>query len=246
MNLLVIGASSDIGISTIEKVVDKYDYILAHYRNENDKFVNLCNKYNDRIIKIKADLENNEDINNMIACIMKTNILPDHILHLAAKICINEHFHKMSFEEIYDSVSVGLFSLCRLTKPFIKNMINNRNGKIVVMLSRVIETLPPYCSQYIMTKYAMLGYIKALASEYNEKNILFYGISPDWINTKYILNQPDIVVNNYINKSKRKKLLESTEVANIIEDVLLNDKLENGTNLLIDEEMVIYHEYYKY
>ncbi len=69
--LLVLGASSDIGLALIESVIDKYDLIWATYRTVNDRLDKLAAGYPDVIRTIRADLSAKEDISNLISTIRR-------------------------------------------------------------------------------------------------------------------------------------------------------------------------------
>lgn len=235
MNLLIIGASSDIAMAAINALHNKYENIIATYRNKNNKFENLCKTHNN-IVPIQVDLNNNDSIQQLISKIYAMNLIPTHILHCAAPICENQHFHKMDLMDISDALQIGLLSLCQITQPFLAEMSKKKNGKIIVILSDVINDVVPYCSQYIISKYAMLGYVKSMASEYGKRNVYINGISPGWTDTKYISNQPELLIEQKINSSKLKRLYKPEEVSHVIEYLLL-DKSQaiNGENILLDD-----------
>ena len=50
--LLITGASSDVGIELIKKVINKFDFILAHYVKDDAKLLELKKKFRDKIILI--------------------------------------------------------------------------------------------------------------------------------------------------------------------------------------------------
>ena len=59
--LLIIGASSDIGIDLI-KNMDKECLILAHYNNSDKKLLALSKKIDNKIVMLKANLSLEADI----------------------------------------------------------------------------------------------------------------------------------------------------------------------------------------
>ena len=66
----------------------------------------------------------------------------------------------------------------------------------------------------------MLGLVKALATEYAPKGITVNGISPAWVNTKYIDNQPDILKEQAAMNSPMGRNLEVAEIIPTIEYLL--------------------------
>ena len=47
--LLVIGASSDIGMALIDKIYNDYDYIIGHYNKLNEKLKKLKEKIGQKL-----------------------------------------------------------------------------------------------------------------------------------------------------------------------------------------------------
>lgn len=63
MTLLVLGASSDMGMYFIKSTYQRYDKIIAHYRTMNTELNDLGEKIGrDRISLLKADLAVEEDV----------------------------------------------------------------------------------------------------------------------------------------------------------------------------------------
>ena len=193
--LLVIGASSDIGMSTITKMEKDYDLIIAHYNHMNDKLEELKNNYNDKIKLIQADLLDDVQVDNMLTELKSMDEVITHMLHLPAIPCSNAKFHKIKWDIFQDEMKVSVKSLVRICQAILPPMMKEKYGRIVVMLSFVVDGMPPkYCSNYITTKYALLGLMKALAVEYADKGITVNGVSPAWVETKYLTNQPDYLI----------------------------------------------------
>lgn len=63
------------------------------------------------------------------------------------------------------------------------------------MLTSCTENVPPkYLSPYVTVKYALLGLMKSLAAEYAEKGITVNGVSPDMMETRFLSEVSDIIV----------------------------------------------------
>ena len=86
----------------------------------------------------------------------------------------------------------------------------------------------------VITKYAMLGAVKALAAEYAEKGITVNGVSPAWVETKYLRNQPDFLIEQNAANSPLGRNLTVDDVIPAIE-YLLSDGAAcvNGQNLTV-------------
>ena len=81
--ILIIGASSDIGIDLI-KNIDEDALILAHYNSSNKGLSELSNIIDKELVMIKADLSKEDEIISMIEDVEKKYGIPNKIIHLAA------------------------------------------------------------------------------------------------------------------------------------------------------------------
>ncbi len=232
--LLVIGASSDMGTATIEKVISEYDYVIAHFRHMNEKLQSVCNENKDKVILIQADLSVDEEVLELIEKVKESNLTPTHIIHFPAPLCMNQRFNKIKWDVFQKEFDISVKSIVLILQQFLPIMAKNRFGRVILMLSFVIESAPAYCSNYVVTKYALFGLVKSLASEYASKGITVNGISPAWVDTKYISNQPDVLVEQNISASPIGRILNVNDIVPTIEYLLSEGaSCVNGQNISI-------------
>lgn len=236
MTLLVIGASSDMGMSLIRRVQNNYKKIIAHYAHMNDKLVELQEQVgSEKMTLVQADLTKEEDIIQFIGEVRTICDCPSHIVHFPAPVCNNAKFHKIEWEVFQREYDISLKSAVLILQAFLPRMAKVRYGRVLFMLSYVVNNVAPaYCSNYVVTKYALLGLMKALATEYASKGITVNGISPSWVNTKYIDNQPDILKEQNAASSPLGRNLEVDDIVPAME-FLLSDGASciNGENITI-------------
>lgn len=233
--LLILGASSDMGCALMERVAEGYDFIIGHYNHMNDKLQNCQRALGEKLILIKANLGGAEQVQHFIEEVRQKNILPTHIIHFAAPQCENKQFHKIEWDVFQRELDVSLKSVILVLQAFLPHMARLRRGRVILMLSFVVNNAPPkYCANYVVAKYALLGLVKALASEYAEKHITVNGVSPAWVHTKYIDNQPDLLIEKNAAESPLGRILDVSEVLPTIE-YLLSDGAEcvSGQNIVI-------------
>lgn len=233
--LLVIGASSDVGSALIKAVAEKYDIILSHYNQSEDVIENMRGEFGNKIIPIQADLGVYLSVVAMIEQIRKLGYMPNHIVHIAAPKAANLKFQKESVRAFEDAFIVCVQSLVTILQAFLPDMVKKRSGKIVLMLSSYTEGMPPRGqSAYVTVKYALLGLMKCLAVEYADKGITVNGISPDMIETDFLSEVPEMIVEMHAAKSPMKRNLSVMDVVPSFE-YLLSDhaNMVTGVNLLI-------------
>ncbi|MEG1301215.1 MAG: SDR family oxidoreductase [Erysipelotrichaceae bacterium] len=194
--LLVTGATSDIGTALIRKIHENYKYIIAHYNNKNDNFVKLENDLGDKFIAIHANFLDEEETLEFSKKIIDLGMIPTHFIHLPAFPFHFIKFAKTNWNDFEKEFSIGFRSATIICQSLLPLMVKNGGGKIILMLSYNLINQPvmKYVIPYTTSKYAMLGLMKGLASEYANKNITVNGISPSIINTKYIKRMPEVVI----------------------------------------------------
>lgn len=193
--LLVTGASSDVGMALIREIGGNYKKIWTQYRSGSDGIAELQKTFGDVIIPIQADFTSEESTQAMIESITASGDLPDHIVHLPAPKAKNLQFHKASWEGFQEEINVSLRSVTEIMMAFLPKMAKKKSGKVVFMLSAYTMGMPPkFQSIYVTSKYALLGLMKSLATEYAGKGITVNGVSPEMIETKFLSELPELIV----------------------------------------------------
>ncbi len=203
--ILIIGASSDIGLALIENI-DEDCLILAHYNNSHDKLLTLSKKIKNELVMLKADLSSENEIKELLNVIEANYGTPNKIVHLAAPKLMNIWFKDVSWSDFQNDIDISLKSLVMILSRFLPKLAKEKRGKVVCMLSSVVLNIPPKAmSQYTTAKYAILGLVKSLAIEYSNKNIQINAISPSMIETKFLenLNEKLVELNAYNHPLKR-------------------------------------------
>jgi len=234
---LVTGASSDIGMAFIRDVAAKYNNaeFFAHYRTESIEMAALQNEFPNRITPIKADLSDINAVISIIETVKSAKKIPTHILHLPAGRIRHVRFNKTRWEDINEEIHVSVHSLFEVLKEFLPVMANNRYGKVVVMLTSCTKNMPPkFLANYTIAKYTLMGLMKSAAAEYEGKGLFINGISPDMVETKFLSNLDERIVElNASNSAKGHNLAISEVVAGI--NFLLSDDINcmTGENLFL-------------
>ncbi len=233
--LLVTGASSDVGVQLITEVAKNYDYIIAHHVNDNDKLVTLKEKLGDKLVLIYGNFLDEKGTNQFVEEIKNTGKIPTHIVHLPAGKCENIKFGKMSWENFNKDINIALRSLVIILNNFLPIMAQKKEGKVVVMLTSYTLNIPPkFLSSYVTTKYALLGLVKALANEYAGKGITINGVSPSMMETKFLENIPDLIIQQNAINSPTGKNLSVNDVIPMFKFLLSDDaNCITGQNMAI-------------
>lgn len=232
--LLIIGASSDIGCELI-KSIEEECLILAHYNSSNERLLHLSKIISNQLVPLKADLSSETDIIDFLNNIESNYGIPNKIVQLAATKLENIRFKDACWNDFEKDINISLKSSFLILNKFLPKLAIEKRGKVVIMLSSCVVCVPPKAlSHYTTIKYALLGLFKSLASEYGDKNIQINAISPSMIETKFLnnINEKLVELNAYNNPLKRNANVQ--DITPIIK-MLLSEESDyiNGINIPI-------------
>ncbi len=211
--LLITGASSDVGVELITQVFNEYDYIIAHHIGDNSKLLDLKEKLADKLILLEGNFLDEDDTYKFVEKIKESGKIPTHIVHLPAGKYENMKFTKLTWNKFKTDLDICLRSLVIILNSFIPNMVKNKYGKIIVMLTSCTTNIPPkYVASYVTSKYSLLGLVKALSNEYADKGIRVNGISPTMMETKFLQSIPELIVQQNAMNSPTGKNLSVSDV----------------------------------
>lgn len=231
--ILITGANSEIASSYVKQNEDAYDLMIAHYGHRKDRVEELMGHYGSKIIPICADLSNVDNVDNLVAILNDFEI--NEYLHIAAPGLRHMRFAKGKIQEFELEMQVVYWSFLRICQCIIPGMAKRGEGRILAILTEyTITNQPPYLSHYISSKFALLGLIKSLASEYATKGIRVNGISPGMIETDFISKLPHYVIDDNAKATLRGSNLNPSDLLPVI-TYLLSENSEgiNGQNLLL-------------
>ena len=194
---LVVGASSEVGLALIRDILSKNEEvsILAHFAHSNDLLIQICQEFKTAdITLIQADLEKQEDTDKLTEKILEWGC-PDAVIYLPAGKFEYMKAKNLSWDRMERELSISVRGFALICKAVLPLMAKQKYGKVAVMLTEYTLGMPPkFMSHYITAKYALLGFIKAMASEYGEKGININALSPAMMETKFLSNIDERIV----------------------------------------------------
>jgi 3-oxoacyl-[acyl-carrier protein] reductase len=198
--LLITGASSDIGIELIRQLTSwgiwsSEGTILAHTRSGEERLLALTREIPalaGRLKVLRADFAVDADLVSMIEQIRAEFGFPSHLVHLAAPGLQLGKVADLNWASFLNDLKVQVGSLGALLRAFLPAMARaNQRCKVVVMLSSVTLASPPqFMTQYVTTKYALLGLFRAVAAEYADRPVCINAVSPSMTETRFLAAIP--------------------------------------------------------
>ncbi len=234
---VITGASSDIGTAFLEEL-EKYSKekvnAFCQYHTNVGKLEDMKQRFTKVAIHTMAcDLSDPEQTAGWISDLNGQGCKPTHILHLAAGKFHYLRLKEFSWDKTLTELQIQVNTLGQLFRTFLPEMASRQYGKIAVMLTAYTIGVPPkYMADYLIVKYAMLGLVKAAASEYSGKGITINGLSPNMVETKFLegIDKRLIQINGEKSAMRRNATLD--EVIAGLRFLLSDDSsYMNGVNL---------------
>lgn len=120
-------------------------------------------------------------------------------------------------------------SIVLILQEFIASMAKNRYGRIVFMLTGNTKNIPAkYQTSYVTVKYALLGLMKSLSVEYMDRSITVNGVSPDMMETKFLSELPELIIEQNRERSPLGRNIYVEEVVPVIR-LILSDSCASMT-----------------
>lgn len=208
MTYLILGASSDIGCELI-KYIDENEsnaVIYAHYNSGIDKL----SKFGAKVIPVQADLSTEDGANKIIESVNCETI--DRFIFLPAMKFDYMRVKDLDADKIKKEMQISVYSFLSISKALVPYMKKKENPAIFALLTKyVIDELPPkFMTDYIVTKYALLGAVKSLKAECGNKINVTY-LAPDMIDTAFLSNLDEKIIE--MNRMAAGGLLKAEDVA---------------------------------
>lgn len=231
---LITGSSSGIGKEIASKLASDYEVILHYNSNYNEalKLKNdIDNKYNRDTLLVKADLSNEEDINNIINVIYDRYDKIDVLVNNAG-IAIDTMFEDKNKDNFMKILEVNLIAPFLLCKKIGLKMKENKDGVIInISSTNGIDT--PYVESldYDASKAGLISLSNNIAN-YLAPYVRVNTICPGWINTNMNNNLDDGFITSEKNKILLGRFGEAYEVANLVY-FLISDEAKYINNSII-------------
>ena len=234
-NVFISGASRGIG-SSIANYFAKNNYMVIGTSRTNFKFKNKSKN----LLPIKLDITSREDIKDCFESLKKDNLLPDILINNAG-ITADQILLKMKDDDWDNVIATNLTGTFNLTKVFLKNMIKNKDGRIINISSISGLMGNPGQVNYASSKSALSGFTKSLAKEVGSRNITVNCIAPGYINTDMTSYLDAKTKNEIIKNIKLQRFGDTADVAKLAMFLASNESSYiTGQIITIDGGLIMY------
>lgn len=189
---IITGASSDIGVHFLKRLLDaaqeeKICVFAQYHTSDEDLRTVFCGHNNAILESYRCDLADRGASQNWIDSLSAKGVVPTHILHLAATPFAYMRLKNLDWDVFQRGLDISVRTFALLLQAFMPAMGKARFGRILAMLTAYTDGVPPkYMCDYVTAKYALLGLVRAAASEYAGKGVTVNGLSPNMMETKFL------------------------------------------------------------
>ena len=192
--VLVTGASSELGCTLLSKLAATDSVIYAHHASGGEALKTHLASLSGpaAIIPVQADFRSASDVQSMIDTIRCQHARPNKIVHLSALPLTLQRFAKVDWNDVDTDWQVSVRSISQILGSFMPELAKaGKGGRVVFALSSVTLGLPPKgMTAYTTVKYALLGLMRALATEFAESGIRVNAVSPYTMETAFLAKVP--------------------------------------------------------
>lgn len=220
-NVLIIGASGDIGMAIAEQLANEGYNLFLHFNSNNNGMKNIREKVGSESIlaEIKADLSHVDGINYLIRQLV---FQVDAVIVASGK-AHHSLFQDIGVDDMDDMLTLHVKAPWMIVNHVLPSMIRQRKGAIILITSIWGDVGASNEVIYSSVKGAQNSFVKALAKEVAMSGISVNAISPGFVDTKM----------NY--------RLSSEEKQAIIDQIPMNragspDEIAHTVSFLMDEK----------
>lgn len=224
--VLILGASSEIGIEVVKKFIQEEWFVIAHFHKNS----NQLKKFNSLYIKtIKADLFNLSDVTKLIKVISKFNIVS--YVNLVGYLD-NKTFLKTNLKLLIKSLTINTLAPNIIKRSLINKMKKQKFGRILDISSIGLKFGGSHFSyNYTFSKNA-LEFMPVFFKDLTKKNILSNVLRVGVVDTKLLRKIKGKSI------ARRKKLIPIRRFANTkeISEIIFN--LASDKNSYISGQVI--------
>ena len=230
--ILATGSAQGLGANIIEKFAKNGYNVIITYKSSKNKAIILedkIRKYNLNVISVKCDITKISDIRNLIK-VVKSRFNNIEVLVNNASLSLDSSFENKSKEEFMKVLETNIYGTFLITRELIKKY---KVEKVINISSTdSIDTYSDLNIDYSLSKCGINFMTKFFSKKY--KNIKFYNILPNWINTETIQNMNSEYLESELRRVNQNKLIEPEYISNIIYEMATTCKYDDNNEIRID------------
>ncbi|GGB30830.1 SDR family oxidoreductase [Virgibacillus dakarensis] len=220
-NVLIIGASGDIGIAIAKELADDGYQLMLHYHQNKQAIEKLHDRIKQEqvLLEIQADLTKQ----NEIAALLDELVFPVDAIIFTSGTARYGLFQEASTEEMDSMLTLHVKAPWLIIKQLLPPMIKRRSGSIIFITSIWGNVGASHEVMYSSVKGAQNSFVKALAKEVAPSGVSVNAVSPGFIDTKMNGHLTPSEIDAVLERIPMNRVGKPDEVAHVV-GFLLDEK----------------------
>lgn len=216
-NVVITGASGDIGLAICEKYLEQQAKVFAIYHHDNSGLEKLKSAHpqGENLHILQCNVSDVSEVSRL-ADELEKQALEVHVLINNAGIYKDNVFSALTYEEFDQVIKVNLYGTFTMTKRLLPLLRHARNSTVVNISSISGITSSFGQSNYSAAKAGIIGLTRTLASEMASKGIRVNAVAPGMIESRMVKKVPRQIVRNVMSAIPLKRLGRVDEIANVV------------------------------
>lgn len=187
--VLITGGSQGIGFE-LAKIFAKEKYNLVIVARDKDKLreasLQLIELGSPHVLSVSQDLSQHGAAKKVYDVVFENNITVNILVNDAG---VGQHgfFSEIPMEKNDEMIHLNILSLVYMTRLFVKDMIQRKEGKILQLASVASYQPTPLLAVYAATKAFVLSFSDALANELKDSGVTVTALLPNATDTNFFV-----------------------------------------------------------
>lgn len=215
---LVTGSSRGIGRCVALRLAREGSDIVVDYLEHEknaDEVVESIKGIGRKTLKIRADVSDFSQVNNMVERTLETFGKIDILVNNAGTYK-DKTLKKMSKETWDEVLNVNLDGVFNCTRSVINHMRERKTGRIINISSFVGQTGNIGQANYAASKAGVIGFTKTIARELANYNITVNAIAPGFVDTDMTRKLPKDTLESILKRIPLGRLATPKEIASAV------------------------------
>lgn len=240
-NIVITGASGDIGLGLCKKYLEQSCQVYALYNQDDSGLLALQQQHpNGQNLAIhRCDISDHQDVARLVTQ-LSAQVVEIHALINNAGLYKDNLFSAMSYDDFDQVIKVNLYGTFNITKQLFP-LLRKSRGATVVNISSVSGVTSSFGqTNYSAAKAGIIGFTRTLAAEYAAKGIRVNAVAPGMIESRMVKKVPRNIVRTVLSVIPLRRLGQVDEVANAVA-FLTSDASSYivGQTLIVDGGLVM-------
>jgi NAD(P)-dependent dehydrogenase (short-subunit alcohol dehydrogenase family) len=233
MNSLVTGGASGLGEAILRIMANEPGNTVYFTFHKSQEKADTLEKEFENVHGLKCDFTSEAELSALMEKMAEWDL--DVLINNAVSTLRVKHFHSTSREEATAGFLHDTLPTVQLMQKAVSLFRKKKSGRIITVLTSGLIGKPPAgYSEYTAGKAYLLSMSKSIAAENAAFNITANCVSPSFMQTSLTSTMDERLIENMISSHPLKRLLEPTEVAEVVKFLVHCTPHLNGVNIPVN------------